>query len=195
MPLVGGHRYFTSTAVFLNEVLKLAICLTAALYEISRNLSPSLPATSLFGALTSAVFTGDSWKLAIPASLYTLQNSLQYVAISNLDAATLQVTYQFKILPTAIFSVLILRRSLTAQKWAALALLMLGVAIVQIPVSSSSGVPPLKVAHSRIYLPRSLHDFKNWVAPRTCTNARPRTRALRKIYSAKTRRRMRYWVW
>ena len=163
MPPVGGLRYFTSTAVFLNEVLKLAVCLTAALYEISRKLAPSLPATSLFRALITAVFTGDSWKLAIPATLYTLQNSLQYVAISNLDAATLQVTYQFKILPTAIFSVLILRRSLTAQKWAALALLMFGVAIVQIPVSQSAGMgTPLKEAHSRIHLPRSLDDFKGF---------------------------------
>ena len=162
MPLVGGRRYFTSTAVFLNEVLKLAVCLTVALYDISRTLSPSMPATSLFSELTSAVFTGDSWKLAIPASLYTLQNSLQYVAISNLDAATLQVTYQFKILPTALFSVMILGRSLSGRKWAALGLLMLGVAIVQIPTASSANLTPLNDAHPRFYFPRSLDDIRNW---------------------------------
>ena len=159
MPPVGGRRYFTSTAVFLNEVLKLAICLTIALYDISRTLSPSVPATTLFTSLTSAVFTGDSWKLAIPASLYTLQNSLQYIAISNLDAATMQVTYQFKILPTALFSVLILRRSLSGRKWVALGLLMLGVAIVQIPISNSI---PFKDAHHRLYFPRSIDDLRRW---------------------------------
>ena len=72
----------------MNEVIKLTVCLTFALYDISRTLPPSMPATSLFSGVTSAVFTGDSWKLAIPASLYVLQNSLQYIAISNLDSAT-----------------------------------------------------------------------------------------------------------
>ena len=160
MPLVGGRRYFTSTAVFLNEVLKLGICLTIALYDISRTLTPSMPATALFSSLTTAVFTGDSWKLAIPAALYTLQNSLQYIAISNLDAATMQVTYQFKILPTALFSVIILHRSLSGRKWAALGLLMLGVAIVQIPTADSADTFSLRDAHARLYFPRSVEDIR-----------------------------------
>ena len=160
MPLVSGRRYFTSTAVFLNEVLKLAVCLTIALYDISRTLPPSMPATALFSNLISAVFTGDSWKLAIPASLYTLQNSLQYVAISNLDAATMQVTYQFKILPTALFSVLILHRSLSGRKWLALGLLVIGVAIVQIPTVNTASLAPPKGLHS--YFPRSIDDLRRW---------------------------------
>ena len=160
MPLVGGRRYFTSTAVFLNEVLKLGICLTIALYDISSTLSPSMPATTLFSDLTAAVFTGDSWKLAIPAALYTLQNSLQYIAISNLDAATMQVTYQFKILPTALFSMIILHRSLSGRKWVALGLLMLGVAIVQIPTANSGDTLSLRDAHTRLYFPRSIEDLR-----------------------------------
>ena len=156
MPLVGGHRYFTSTAVFLNEVLKLTVCLTIALYEISRTISPSMPATSLFSGLISAVFTGDSWKLVIPAVFYVMQNSLQYVAISNLDTATFQVTYQFKILPTAIFSVWLLKRSLSARKWVALGLLMIGVAIVQLPAAGSDAFTSLKTAHHGLFIPRSM---------------------------------------
>ncbi|WPH02217.1 udp-galactose transporter [Acrodontium crateriforme] len=139
MPPVNGQRYFTSTAVFLNEVIKLAVCLTAALYEIasSPHTRGSSTATGLFKELSRAVFTGDSWKLAIPAMLYTLQNTLQYTAVSNLDAATFQVTYQLKILTTALFSVTLLGRSLSIRKWISLVLLMVGVAIVQIP----SGMP------------------------------------------------------
>lgn len=159
MPLVGGHRYLASTAIFLNELMKLGLCMTIALYEVSRHASPSSPVTSLFSTLTAAVFTGDSWKLAIPATLYTLQNSLQYIAISNVEAATLQVTFQFKILPTAIFSVLILRRSLTARQWAALALVMFGVAIVQFPVTQTAAI--VKDTHHHWHLPRSM-DIMRW---------------------------------
>lgn len=36
----------------------------------------------------------ETMKLAIPAGIYTLQNNLLYVALSNLDAATYQVTHE-----------------------------------------------------------------------------------------------------
>lgn len=165
MPLVGGRRYITSTAVFLNELVKFTLCITIALYDIARNLSPALPATSLFSNLTSAVFTGDSWKLAIPACLYVLQSSLQYVAISNLDTATYQVTYQFKILPTALFSVLLLRRKLSARKWIALALLMFGIAIVQIPTSEPMTLSSSKDARPRMNFPRALAKWRGNAGP------------------------------
>lgn len=155
MPL-AGRRYITSTAVFVNEVLKLALCYTLALYEVSKS-SPALPATSLFLNVTSAVFTGDSWKLAIPACLFVLQSSLQYFAVSHLDSATFQVTSQFKILPTAVLSVLLLKRRLSTRKWAALALLMLGVIIVQIP-SGDSISPGRSQGGPSIFFRRSLRD-------------------------------------
>ncbi|KAL8939030.1 MAG: hypothetical protein Q9216_003579 [Gyalolechia sp. 2 TL-2023] len=127
---------------------------------MSRSMSPSTPATSLLGGLANAVFTGDSWKLAIPASLYVLQNSLQYFAISNLDTAIFQVTYQFKILPTALFSVVLLGRTLSPRKWLALALLMVGVAIVQIPAAETASLSPLKDPHVGYHFPWSLGGFR-----------------------------------
>lgn len=162
MPLVGGHRYFASTAVFLNEVIKLAFSLTMALYDLSSNMSASSSATSLFGDLAHSVFTGDSWKLAIPAMLYTLQNSLQYIAASNLDAGTFQVTYQLKILTTAVFSVTLLNRTLSAKRWLSLVLLVVGVAIVQIPPGDRTHLPTfqdLKEGHTGIHLARTVEEL------------------------------------
>ena len=78
-------------------MIKLAVSLTIALYDASRTLPPNTPATVLFEQLYASVFSGDGWKLAIPATLYTLQNSLQYIAISNLDAVHFQSRYQLKV--------------------------------------------------------------------------------------------------
>ena len=144
MPPVNGHRYLASTAVFLAEVVKLALCASVALYELARSPSPAAAtAASLLAGLAARVFRGDSWRLALPAALYTVQHSLQFVAVAHLDAATVQVTSQFKIIPTAVFSILILRRRLNAEQWVALALLLLGVAIVQIPgAAPADGAPP-----------------------------------------------------
>ncbi|KAL0256143.1 UDP-galactose transporter Gms1 [Diplodia seriata] len=133
-----------------------------ALYDISSTLPSSTPATTLFQALSSAVFAGDSWKMAIPAMLYTLQNTLQYVAVSNLDAATFQVTYQMKILTTALFSVALLGRSLTLRKWVSLVLLMAGVAIVQMPTGNDpSSMDSLRLESSRLFWPRSIEELRD----------------------------------
>lgn len=50
-----------------------------------------------------------------------------------MDAATFQVTYQLKILTTAFFSVVILKRKLSSSKWIALAVLTMGIALVVLP--------------------------------------------------------------
>lgn len=155
MPL-AGRRYFTSTAVFINEVLKFTLCYTFALYEASKS-SPGLPVPSLLFTVTSAVFAGDSWKLAIPACLFVLTSSLQYFAVSHLDSATFQVTSQFKILPIALLSVLLLKRRLSMQKWGALALLVAGVIIVQIPSDDSTSPGQSRGGPSHFFR-RSIRD-------------------------------------
>ena len=157
MPAPDGHRYLPSTAVFLVELLKLAVCLTISLYEVSTTIPRSMPATSLFSALGNAVFSGDSYKMGIPAFLYTLANSLQYVGISNLDAATFQVVYQLKIIVTALLSVVMLRKSISPRQWASLILLMVGVAIVSLPGDLDSLVSS---HHTRVYSARSISPLR-----------------------------------
>ena len=63
-----------------------------------------------------------------------------------MDAATFHVTYQLKILTTAFFAVLILKKSLSLIKWTSLIILTGGVATVQISnldLSKSSGNSPI----------------------------------------------------
>ncbi|KAJ5082946.1 hypothetical protein N7532_011989 [Penicillium argentinense] len=159
MPPAGGKRYLTSTAVFLNEMVKLAISLTMALYAVSEAAPPSMPATSLFFSLTSAVFSGDSWKLAIPAGLGVLSSSLQYIALSNMRAATFQVASQLQVLTTAVFGLMVLRRSIAPRKWGLLLLLVVGVALVQIPDASAEQMV-LQDESAAHHFPRSLEEWK-----------------------------------
>ncbi|PWA17366.1 hypothetical protein CCH79_00011225 [Gambusia affinis] len=79
----------------------------------------------------------ETMKLAVPAGIYTLQNNLLYVALSNLDAATYQVTYQLKILTTALFSVSMMGKRLGLYQWLSLLSLMAGVTLVQWPTDST----------------------------------------------------------
>ncbi|KAL4261293.1 Nucleotide-sugar transporter [Pleurotus pulmonarius] len=151
-----SRAYSAATAVLMNELLKGSISLLIAFSRIELPSIPqasykdisqttSYPASWFAPRLVSArirrlwkdVFSADCWKLSIPAILYVIQNNLQYVAASNLDAATFQVSYQMKILTTAGFSVLLLRKRLAPTQWLALLFLAIGVGIVQIQGSTS----------------------------------------------------------
>ncbi|KAJ1908866.1 UDP-galactose transporter Gms1 [Coemansia sp. S142-1] len=127
--IVSDVRYFTSTAVLLCELTKLLVCLYLTARESMNENKGRLNMRLLY----ADVFGGDSWKMLIPAGLYTIQNNLQYVAVSLLDAATFQVTYQLKILTTALCSVLLLGTSLGTMRWASLFALTMGIILVQLP--------------------------------------------------------------
>lgn len=134
---------------------------------MSKTLPSNTTLATLTHTLTTAVFTNESWKLAIPAVIYTIQNNLQYLAVSNLDAATFQVTYQLKILTTAIFSVLMLGRTLSMRKWLSLLLLIVGVSIIQVPQTISQ--PPASESTSSSPWTKTLeqlHELGNNVAVR-----------------------------
>ncbi|KAF8077871.1 nucleotide-sugar transporter-domain-containing protein [Lyophyllum atratum] len=109
--------------------------------------------------LSKDIFSPDCWKLSIPAILYVVQNNLQYVAASNLDAATFQVTYQMKILTTAAFSVLLLRRKLSPSQWIALLFLAIGVGIVQIQAGEARSLPTVVTATVDVHIMNRLKGF------------------------------------
>ncbi|XP_046357850.2 UDP-galactose translocator-like [Haliotis rufescens] len=121
-----GDMFMATTAVILSEVLKFSSCLLLILFQ-----EGSLK--RFLQRLHEDIFQQplDCLKVSVPSFIYTLQNNLLYVAVSNLDAATFQVTYQLKILTTAIFSVFMLKKQLSKLQWIALLILFVGVSIVQ----------------------------------------------------------------
>ncbi|KAF5380886.1 hypothetical protein D9615_004020 [Tricholomella constricta] len=162
--------YSAATAVLLNEVLKGLISFLIAYMRVDHSADPSQPAGLPWAQkaripfvrlrkLSRDIFSPDCWKLSIPAILYVIQNNLQYVAASNLDAATFQVTYQMKILTTAGFSVLLLRRKLSSSQWLALLFLAIGVGIVQIQAGEARSVPTALAASADVHTMDALKGF------------------------------------
>jgi UDP-sugar transporter A1/2/3 len=118
-----------TTAIFFAEVMKFV----------------ASSAIHWFSCKDSAQFVHDVWqhsgarpvelaKTCIPSLLYVVQNNLIFIAISHLSAGSYQVAYQFKIITTAGLSVIILGTRLNGEKWFALLMLTIGIALV-----SSSG--------------------------------------------------------
>ncbi|XP_053736450.1 CMP-sialic acid transporter isoform X3 [Synchiropus splendidus] len=70
-------------------------------------------------------------KLSVPSVVYAIQNNMAFLALSNLDAAVYQVTYQLKIPCTALCTVLMLNRSLSRLQWFSVFMLCAGVTLVQ----------------------------------------------------------------
>lgn len=121
----GSGKFLPQTGVICQEIVKGVFALSL----VVRN-----------GESLVAIFSNplELARSSIPALLYLVQNNLQYVALKYLDPATYVVTYQLKILSTALMSVLLLKRVLSVQKWAALVLLVVGVSTVQLSAMSAS---------------------------------------------------------
>ncbi|KAG0037398.1 hypothetical protein BGZ82_002593 [Podila clonocystis] len=135
----GRPVFYSSTAVFINELVKLFVCTGMTIHETIKDTGRFYPQDFI-----NDVIGGDAWKLAIPAMLYAIQNNLQYVASHALDPSTFQVTYQLKILTTALFSVLLLNRSLPALKWMSLVMLTAGIGLVSVEESNN------RAAHKKL---------------------------------------------
>ena len=122
-----GEMYFSSTTVVLMEAVKILSCMFILAWEYGFQETGRLISHGLLKQKMELL------KMLVPAFLYAMQNNLLFVAITYLDAVTFQVSYQMKILTTAMFTVTILHRSLSSRKWLSLVLLTIGVALVQIP--------------------------------------------------------------
>lgn len=128
--------YTASTAVVCSEVVKFVVALVGVRVE-------SGTARAALASLRSSFFDHpwDVAALAVPGVLYVVQNNLLYVAFSTLDVGTLAVLQQLKLLTTAGFSVCLLGRVISRRRWAALMLLFVGVAVVQLGAQANKPAP------------------------------------------------------
>lgn len=131
----SGGQFVSTTAVVMSEFFKLVACLILVFIEHNCNIR------NWVGHIHGLLVTNwrDTLKVAVPAFVYMVQNNLLYVAITNLPAATFQVTYQFKLLTTAAFSVSLLDRNLKKTQWWSLLVLFAGIAMVQVANATGSG--------------------------------------------------------
>lgn len=127
-------QFTNSTAVVCCETLKLLACLAVVFFEVNSSFSAWI--AHLHGFLVKNFL--DTLKVAVPAFIYVIQNNLLYIAVENLPAATFQVSYQIKILTTAIFSITMMGKDINRRQWLSLLLLFAGVAIVQVNNSKST---------------------------------------------------------
>jgi len=132
---VDGKRYLNTTAVFFSELVKMFCSFVFLLHEKGGSLSSTCSIVRQHFMRSPQ----EALKVSVPGLLYTLQNNLLFISLSNLSGAVYQVTYQLKILTTAVLSVVILGKVLGPTKWSALLTLTAGVALIQLPRGSNSG--------------------------------------------------------
>lgn len=127
MARTQSELFITSTAVTVGEILKI---ITSILIITVQERSVKKCLRNIHHQIL--LKPSDTLKVAIPSIVYYIQNSLIYVGATHLDAATAQVTYQLKILTTALFSVSMLGKKLHKHQWISLVVLFVGVALVQL---------------------------------------------------------------
>jgi len=126
-----GPRYLNTTAVCCAEICKLIL---SFVWIWGENGSCARAA----GLIRLQLRDVSDWlRMSVPSVLYAVQNNLLFVALSYLSGAEYQVTYQLKILSTALLSVLVLGKILRPLRWVALLLLTAGVALIQLREASS----------------------------------------------------------
>lgn len=149
--------YLTSVAVAWTETIKLALC--AAMHAAAAARGARARGLSAAGEARHqlAEVVGRSRPMAVPAALFVAQQVLVFIAASHLDAVTFQICAQsFKIVPTALFAVWLLRQSLTPAQWGSLPVLAVGTIFVTLnggrPTAAAAAAAAAAVAPAPAHL-------------------------------------------
>uniref|UniRef100_A0A0N5A2S6 UDP-galactose translocator n=1 Tax=Parastrongyloides trichosuri TaxID=131310 RepID=A0A0N5A2S6_PARTI len=125
------HMFIAPVALMVGEIVKILLSLTFLSYE-----NKSLTSAGKIIYVETVINWKSFLKTSIPAFCYAIQNLLYYYAISYLDATLLLILQQIKILTTAFFSVILLKKKLSSIQWLSMIVLIFGIILVQIKVSS-----------------------------------------------------------
>ncbi|KAK1942179.1 CMP-sialic acid transporter 4 [Phytophthora citrophthora] len=109
----GKIPYSSTTVTLLIEVLKLAVMLAAIVIT-------ETPPPARFVPI-------EAFYYAVPSFLYTIDNNLNYVILRFMDAATLSVLWNLKIVVTAVLFRFVLKHPLSELRKIAIVLLVVGV--------------------------------------------------------------------
>lgn len=123
----GGPRYLNCAIIIFGECVKV-ICSFVLLCMEEKGVANA--AKSVHRQITGNL--ADSAKITVPALLYAVQGNLLFYSMDKLSPPVFTVTYQLKILTTALLSVVLLGKKIGFVKWIALVLLTVGVALVQL---------------------------------------------------------------
>lgn len=119
--------YAPSTVVLLVEVFKLCLCSCVVVIErASQGLSEVVTQIANQGSLF------------VPSMLYVVQSHLLFYGAERLPSLTYVLCSQLKILTTAVMSRALLGTLLSPSQYASLAVLMLGIVIVQLQGKADS---------------------------------------------------------
>lgn len=142
------QRYSPPVAVLTTELVKALISAVMLVWSTR----PGTP-RHVTRQLRRVFATSAVVDMTVPAALYSVQNRLLYVALSNLSAAVFQTTYQLKLVTTALFSCWFLdstpSASLSTSKLVSLALLTVGIAVVQLGNRNRDSSPTLALEEKR----------------------------------------------
>jgi UDP-sugar transporter A1/2/3 len=112
-------KFLTSAAVIGSELTKLTLSMLYIMLVEGRSFGSIVQYFQEQGKNTLLV--------AVPASAYNLQMTLEYIALANLDAAMFSVLVQTKLLFTATFAALVIGKKLKHIQVISLVLLTVGV--------------------------------------------------------------------
>jgi len=124
---VSARRYNISVSLFFTEIFKssLAFCLLCA-----------EDGCGFFGAWHEIRAWMQSPKsslpLCLPVLIYAVTNALLHWSAGHVSAAVWQVTFQGKILVTAMLSVTLLQKPVIRSQWLAISIMAVGIAVVQL---------------------------------------------------------------
>ena len=138
-----GPAYLPSVSVFLAEMMKLTICIVIQLVKGPEAVSQKTGTLGQEDARQKkgniGAFFWDALPMALPASMFVLQQVLLIWSATYLDAVTYQIFNQaFKLIPTAVFARVLLGQKLKPIQWLSIPVLAFGVILITVNTNASA---------------------------------------------------------